>query len=236
MKCIIVEDEVPAQVLLGKFVDQTADLVCEGVFDMVSKIPAETLASIDLMFLDIQLPGVSGIDFLKSVPVKAKVIITTAYRDYAIEAFEEATVDYLLKPFSYERFLKAVFRAQEALKPCKHDEESDTAKDLSTGDDTLFVYADKTHHKILKSDILFLSAQGDYLSVYYGERSLLVQETMNKWDIKLNDDRFMRVHRSYMINIDKIDAVIGKHTIAIGQHRIPIARTYRKTLQERLAI
>lgn len=231
MRCIVIEDEVPAQLLLQKYIVQTTDLKLLGAFGSVSKVPSSLWAQADLIFLDIQLPGVNGIDFLKSVQLKAKVVVTTAYRDYAIDAFEEAVVDYLLKPFGYDRFLKAVFRVRTVL-----EEKPTLSVQGGSEEAPLFIYTDKTHHKVFKSDILFLQAQVDYVAIFYGDKRLLVQDSMLKWEKKLSETHFMRVHRSYLVNLEKITAVQGRHTLIIGQHKVPVAKSYREALSNRLQL
>ncbi len=216
MKCIIVEDELPAQQLLIKYIEQSSDIECIGVFESVSELPLYVLNEVDFILLDIQLPGVNGLDFLKSLEIKPKVIITTAYRDYAIDAFEEAVEDYLLKPFSYHRFLKSVMRIQNTL----------TDKNTIHNEKELFVYTDKTFYKIIKSDIYYIKSEADYIYIHYGEKKLLVQDSLSNWEYKLKEDGFIRIHRSYIINFRKIDKIEG-NLVHIEKEAIPIGKTYR---------
>lgn len=223
MKCIIIEDEEPAQQLLTKYIAQTPGMECIEIYDSIVGIAPKTLSDSDLIFLDIQLPGANGIEFLKNLEVKPIIIITTAYRDYAVDAFEEAVDDYLLKPFSYQRFLKAMMRAQNNL----------ANKKATIKNDLLFVYADKTFYKIRKAEILFLKSEVDYVYFYYQNNKLLVQDTMNNWEKELKNDGFVRVHRSFLINPNKIEKVEGNQ-ILIGEHKIPIGVTYKKDFMQLL--
>ncbi|MCL6274680.1 LytTR family DNA-binding domain-containing protein [Muricauda sp. 2012CJ35-5] len=223
MKCIIIEDEEPAQQLLTKYIAQTPGMECIEIYDSIVGIAPKTLGDSDLIFLDIQLPGANGIEFLKNLEVKPIIIITTAYRDYAVDAFEEAVDDYLLKPFSYQRFLKAMMRAQNKL----------ANKKATIKNDLLFVYADKTFYKIRKAEILFLKSEVDYVYFYYQNNKLLVQDTMNNWEKELKNDGFVRVHRSFLINPNKIEKVEGNQ-ILIGEHKIPIGVTYKKDFMQLL--
>ncbi|WP_106791377.1 LytTR family DNA-binding domain-containing protein [Aquimarina sp. Aq78] len=216
MKCIIIEDELPAQQLLMKYIEQSSDIECIGVFESVSELPLYVLNEVDFILLDVQLPGANGLDFLKSLEIKPKVIITTAYRDYAIDAFEEAVEDYLLKPFSYHRFLKSVMRIQNTL----------TDKNTIHNEKELFVYTDKTFYKIIKNDICYIKSEADYIYIHYGEKKLLVQDSLSNWEYKLKEDGFIRIHRSYIINFRKIDKIEG-NLVHIEKETIPIGKTYR---------
>lgn len=217
MKCIIVEDEAPAIKLLKSYIDKTSFLECIGVFETISDLPVGILDNIDFMFLDIQLPGINGLDFLKNLERKPRIIITTAYRDYAIEAFEVAVDDFLLKPFSYDRFLKSVYRLQQEIRP---------TTDATENKNKLFLYADKTFYNINKQDIVYIKAEVDYVTVFYGTEHLLIQSSLNHWENKLRQDGFIRVHRSYLINADKIIKIEG-NMIHIHNAIIPIGKTYR---------
>ncbi len=219
MKCIVIEDELPAQQLLQKYIDQTNTIQCLGIFESITELSLQVLEEVDFILLDIQLPGTNGIEFLKNLEIKPKIIVTTAYRDYAIDAFEEAAVDYLLKPFSYERFLKAIMRVQHSLIDKKSN---DSSKEL-------FVYADKTFFKIVKDEILYLKSEVDYVYIFYADKKLLVQDSMNNWEKKLQENNFIRVHRSYLINYSKIDKIQGNQ-LYIQNTSIPIGKTYKKAL------
>lgn len=220
MKCIIIEDEQPAVKLLKAYIDKTVFLECIGVFESVSALSLGILNKADFIFLDVQLPGINGLDFLKNIEDRPQVIITTAYRDYAVDAFELAVDDYLLKPFSYERFLKSIYRLQKT-----------GGSDESENKNELFVYADKTFYKVNKNDIFLVKAEVDYVTVFYDDKRLLVQDSMNNWESKLVEDGFVRVHRSYLINFSKIIKIEG-NLIYIGDHAIPIGKTFRSSFFE----
>ncbi|MFC5044263.1 LytR/AlgR family response regulator transcription factor [Aquimarina hainanensis] len=215
MKCIIIEDELPAQQLLTNFIERTSYVECIGVYESATDLPLSVMKEADFLFLDMQLPEINGLDFLKSLDEKPRVIITTAYRDYAIDAFEEAVEDYLLKPFSYSRFLKAVHRIQKAIAPEERSQENPE----------IFVYADKTFHKIRKTDIDYIKAEVDYVSIVGDGIKILIQDSMNNWEEKLKPDGFVRVHRSYIVNFNKIEKVEGNR-ILIKDHAISIGKTY----------
>ena len=218
MNCYIIEDEKPAQDVLLNYINKTPNLNCLGVFESALELPI-VLDMVDFIFLDIQLPEINGLDFLNNLEVKPKVIITTAYRNYAIEAFEVAVEDYLLKPFSYNRFLKSILRIRASIGtlPMKSD------------NNELFVYADKTFHKIFKNDILVIKAEVDYVYIILEKKKILVQNSLTNWNEKLNNEGFMQIHRSYIINLKKIDKIVG-NVVYIMEHRIPVSKTYRAAL------
>ena len=219
MKCIVIEDELPAIKLLENYINRTSFLDYLGAFESISQLPVGILNEVDFIFLDIQLPGINGLEFLKHIEKRPMVIITTAYREYALDAFEVAVEDYLLKPFSYERFLKSIYRLQNLQNKSKPYDNVTTEKDL-------FVYADKIFYKIIKQDINYIKSETDYVLIYYQDRSLLVQDSMNSWERKLEGREFLRIHRSYLVNLSKITKVEG-NMVFVGNTELPIGKTYR---------
>ncbi|PQJ80877.1 hypothetical protein BTO18_02770 [Polaribacter porphyrae] len=212
MSCIILEDEESAQEVLQSYVDKTPFIECLGVFESGLDIPLKLLQKADVLFLDIQLPELTGLSFLKTIPIPQKVIVTTAYKNYAIEAFEEAVTDYLLKPFSYERFFKAITRIRNQQLAYKKVQPKE-----------LFLYADKTIYKIDIDEILYVKAEIDYVKIVTTAKKILILDSLKNWKEKLLDFRFIQVHRSYIVNISKISKVYGnlvyidKEPIAIGK-------------------
>jgi two-component system, LytTR family, response regulator LytT len=222
MKCIIIEDEFPAQKVLENYIEKTSSLDCIGVYDTPNKVPFEILNQSDLIFLDIQMPEINGLDFLKSYRFKAKVIITTAYRDYAIDAFEENVSDYYLKPFSYARFLKGVAKVQESFTNSQNTNE-------------IYVYTDKTFHKININDILMLQAQVDYVNIFFNNQKLLIEDSLSRWESLYKTSSLIRVHRSYIINFKKINKIQG-NKIFIEDWEIPIGKTYKEVLFNKIKL
>ncbi|WP_350293931.1 LytTR family DNA-binding domain-containing protein [uncultured Croceitalea sp.] len=215
IQCLILEDEKSAQKVLKSYVDKTPFLECIGIYETGLNIPTSEMQKVDVLFLDIQLPELNGLSFLKTLMNPPKVIVTSAYPDYALEAFEEAVVDYLLKPFSYERFFKAVTRVR-----------SDANFQNREIDKNLFLYSNKTLYKISADDVLFLKAEVDYINIVTKEKSYLVLDSLRNWNEKLQSFKFIQVHRSYVINIDKITRVYGNQ-IYIDKKTIPIGMTYK---------
>lgn len=215
IKCLILEDEKSAQKVLKSYIEKTPFLECVGVYETGLNIPITELQKTDVLFLDIQLPELNGLSFLKTISNPPKVIVTTAFPNYAIEAFEEAVVDYLLKPFSYERFFKAVTRVR-----------NDAIHQNKEVDKNLFLYSDKTLYKINADDVLFLKAEVDFVNVITEEKNILILDSLRNWNEKLQSFKFIQVHRSYIINIDKIKKIYGNQ-VFIGDKAIPIGKTYK---------
>ncbi len=220
--CLILEDEQSAREVLQGYIDKTPFVNCIGTYESGLDIPVEELKRVDILFLDIQLPELNGLSFLKTVIDPPKVIVTTAYSSHAVDAFEEAVLDYLVKPFSYERFFKAVTRARNHfLVPQKEN------------NNALFLYADKTLYKVEIDDILYLKSEVDYVNVITKNRDILISDSLRNWKAKLSGFAFMQVHRSYIINIDKIEKVYGNQ-VFIKDKPIPIGKTYKKLFLKRL--
>jgi DNA-binding LytR/AlgR family response regulator len=205
---------------------QSLELVaeCENAIEAYNQIGS---GNIDLLFLDIEMPDISGIDLIKKLGNKKPLIIfTTAKKDYAVEAFELNVVDYLVKPVSQARLLQAVEKAQEAL-----DSDKEEVKIEEQG--FVFVKDNGMLKRISIDDILFLEAMGDYVKVHTPQKFHVVHATLKSIEEKLPASKFLRVHRSYIVAINKID-FIQEGTIAIGKTTIPVADTHKANLSKRL--
>lgn len=222
LKVVIVDDEPLARDVLETYVDRLPDL--ELVAKCSNAIEANQVLrdhAVDLMFLDIQMPELTGIDFLKSLSNPPQVIFTTAYPDYAIEGFELNAVDYLLKPIAFDRFMKAVNKAES--KSTIMDEE----------EDYFFVKADKKLIKVKYDSILYIEGLKDYVIIRHDEGRVITLQTMKSLETKLPKNKFKRIHRSFIANIDKIKAVEGNmiHLEEKGKDKvIPIGKNYRDEL------
>ncbi len=220
--CLILEDEQSAQEVLLSYIEKTPFIDCLGVYESGLDIPPEQLQQADLLFLDIQLPELSGLSFLKTLTNPPKVIVTTAYTDHAIEAFEEAVIDYLVKPFSYERFFKAITRIRNLFLEQRKEKK-----------EHLFLYADKTIYKVNSKDILYLKAEVDYVKVVTIDTEILILDSLRNWNEKLQGLPFIQVHRSYIINIHKISKVYGNQ-VFINDKPIPIGKTYKEPFLKKI--
>ncbi len=220
IKCIVIEDEPAACEILQRNISQCPDLEWCGSFE--DPFSAQTFLdknSVDLMFLDINLPGMSGISFLRTLIKPPLVIITTAYPQYAVDGFDLEVIDFLLKPFSFERFYKSVNKAKQQLIP-------KSGKELSR---KITVKADKRIYQIDLDELLYVEACGDYTTVCSTDKKLITHETLKSWEEKLKGYSFQKIHRSIIINLQKIDHIEGNMAI-IGKHKLVVSEAYREQL------
>jgi len=220
--CIIVDDEPLAREGLERLVKEA------GFLDLValcgSAMEANRILSsekIDLMFLDIQMPRMLGTDFLRSLEIKPQVIITSAYTDFALEGFELNVLDYLLKPITPDRFLKAVNRAREVLSKEKEPSSKETAY--------FFVRSNNGFEKIVFDELLFIEAAQNYCALHTTRGKFLTLSTIHALEEQLPAGQFLRVQKSYIVSINKIQSV-NTLEVTIGQHTIPVSKNYRDTL------
>lgn len=218
--CIVIEDEPLAQNVLKKYIGEHPSLelvsVCSDAMEAQAIL---TQQNIHLLFLDINLPKLSGINFIKTLVHPPLVIFTTAYPEFAVEGFELNAVDYLLKPFSFERFLKAVNKAIEKL--------SQATQVNTTGNSSfIFIKSDKKIHKVDLESIQYIEAIGDYMKVVTDSGQLIVNETMKKMKEELPGNLFIRVHKSFIISRRKIRFIEGNY-VQVVDKSIPIGATYR---------
>ena len=228
MKCILVDDNKMARMALKQLVSQLPQLElvaeCE---DAEEALDAVNTHPVDLLLLDIEMPGMTGIDFTRKLGInKPLIIFTTAKTDYAVEAFELSVVDYLVKPISFGRFRQAVEKAEEALESNKEE-----VKVEEQG--FVFVKDNGVLKRISIDDIQFLEAMGDYVKVHTPQKFHVVHATLKSIEEKLPASKFIRVHRSYIVAINKID-FIQEGTITIGKTSIPVADTHKANLNKRL--
>lgn len=224
--CLIVDDEPLSRDVLRKYIDEVADLnLVAECFNAVEATHQLNRARIDILFLDINMPGLSGISFARSLTTAPLIVFTTAYPEYAVEGFELDATDYLVKPYSFERFLKAVNRALERLREDRDEE---------TGSGKILVKADKKIYAILFSDILFLEGQGDYIRIRTGKYNLVVHDTIKNFLTSLPEKEFMRIHKSFVINLKTIEYIEGNQ-VQIGQHTIPVSPVHKEELLTRFS-
>lgn len=230
VKCIIVDDEPLAIEILESYVAKVEQLQLVGTFrNAVSAFTFLQQNSVDLIFLDIQMPKLSGIDFLKTLKHPPKVIFTTAFRDYAVQGFELEIVDYLLKPIPFERFLKAV--AKVLHQPASQQL---PVKQEALPDNYVYFKVDKKMIKTRMADVLYIESIKDYVKVKTSDKEIVTQQKISYLEESLPREQFLRIHRSFIVNLEKIDAYSATD-VEIGKHSIPIGRNYKNDVMKILA-
>jgi two-component system, LytTR family, response regulator len=239
MTCLIVEDEPLARALMTQYVDKVPSLtLVKACANPLEAIEILRGTPIDVLFLDVQMPEITGITLLKVLQKKPYVILTTAYSEYALEGYELDVMDYLLKPITFERFLKAVEKATQRLTatPINAEEKSDnTAEKPAPTHETIspFIFV-KDGTKLVKikiSDIMYVEGLKDYVTIYTPEKKIVSLQRIKALEMQLPDNQFIRIHNSYIVNLEWIDA-IHKERVQIGKNLLPISDTYRKAFKD----
>lgn len=223
--CIIIEDQPPAQRILQKYIADIGFINLRGTFsDAIKAMEFLNTEPIDIIFLDIHLPRISGIDFLKSVPYNPSIILTTAFSDYALESYEYNVVDYLLKPFSFQRFIQAISKLPV---PQKNTVTPDLEKEGSKeAIETIFIKSGYDHIKIVISEIIYIKSDTDYTEIITKKKTYLSSNSLKYWLEKLGSKHFCRVHKSYIINTQHLIKTSG-NLVYVPNVTIPIGRAYK---------
>lgn len=223
IKCIITDDEPFARKGLQGYIEQIDFLelkgVCENAVELNSLLKKE---EVDLLFLDIEMPYVTGIDFLKNISHPPKVVFTTAYEKYALQGFELEVLDYLLKPISFERFMRAANKAFDYFRQVP-----------AAGEDYIFVKADSKLEKIHFSDILFIEALENYVAIYTREKKIISHLTLKMIQEKLPAGAFIQPHKSYVVSIGKINSIEG-NILHVLHHQVPISKYQKEEIMEKI--
>lgn len=225
VNCIIVDDEPVAREILENHLQKVAAVnvvaTCKNALEAFNQINSN---QIDLIFLDINMPEISGLSFAKSININIKVIFTTAYREYAVDGFNLQAVDYLLKPISFERLLQAV---NKFLGENKVEVTSSLSEIKSEINDFIFVRSDRKMVKINFSEINYVESYSDYIKFHLKGKIIVTRETISSIEAKLPQKEFLRIHRSYIVSISKIDSFTNEF-IEINKKVLPISRSYKK--------
>lgn len=226
MNCIAIDDEPLALDIISEFCSKISYLNLIGTF--INPMDAVELLNsnkIDLIFLDIHMPHINGLEFLKLLYNPPLVIYATAYKEHAFQGFEYDAVDYLIKPFSFDRFTKSINKAYQLLK-LKNLGESTYEDKLGISWGFIMVKVEYSTIRVNLDDILYIEGLKDYVKIYSGGKPILTKTTMKNIVEKLPPDRFLRVHKSYIVSVDKID-MIENNRIVIGKERIPVGESFR---------
>jgi DNA-binding LytR/AlgR family response regulator len=226
INCLVVDDEPVARKGISRYVEQTPFLKLIGACK--SALEANEYLSkhhIDLLFLDIQMPDITGTDFVRSLEKPPSVIFTTAYREYAIEGFELNALDYLVKPISFQRFLKAANRALSFFEK----KNLIATSSIDSSQDYFFIKSDGHFIKIRFDDVLYFESEKDYVFIYTKEKRYLTLLSLKQLERDLPADKFMRVHRSFLVSLDKVD-MIDSNQLVINGKQIPVSRSLQETI------
>lgn len=227
ISCLIVDDEAMAREIINTHLSKIDNIEviasCSNAIEAFQEINKHP---IDLVFLDINMPDISGISFAKSINKNIKVIFTTAYRDYAVEGFELRAVDYLLKPISFERFSKAISAYHDIQTPIKTEKSSELASN-----DFIFVRSDRVMVKIDFKSIIYIESYSDYIKIHTAKKVIVTRETISAIEAKLPKRQFLRIHRSFIVAIPQISSFTNDHVVVKNQS-LPISRSYKKEVQQ----
>ena len=223
IRCMIVDDEPLALDILENYIQRVPNLQlvkrCKHALEAYDYLQRD---SVDLIFLDIHMPELTGIDFIKSLSNRPLVIFTTAYSNYAMEGFNLDVLDYLLKPIAFDRFLKAVDKASLLLS-------SEPEGNQENSEEFLFVKSDGKMVKVRYDDVLFVEGMKDYVQIQMSDQRLIVHQTMKKMERALPPDRFLRIHKSFLVAIEKIESLDG-NLLEVGKHQLSVGANYRDDL------
>jgi len=225
LKCIIIEDETLAQDVIKSHLARIGTLELAGVYRNAPEAEAALkTGETDIMFLDIRLPGMSGLQFLRGLKDPPLVVLTTAYAEYALESYEFNVIDYLLKPISFERFSKAVNKILDGRLFTAAAKEA-----YLYSDDHIFVRSNSKFFRVNFSEIIYIQGMRDYLKIYTPDYALVTHQTMNELEKTLPTRHFIRVHKSYIISLKHIRSIYG-NTIELGKATIPIGVNYKESV------
>ena len=228
MRCIVIDDEPFALDLIKDYIQRTPFLeLAQGFSNPFKAIDFLNKENVDLIFLDINMPELSGIQLYKSLNHPPKVIFTTAYPEFAAESYEYNAVDYLVKPVKYERFLKAVNKASGLIQTGSKNLSASPQEQNAENDDFIFIKSGQQQVKILPSEILYVEAAGNYMCFYTRDKKVMSLLTMKEVLDLLPSSNFVRIHKSYIISLNHIDA-IERHDVVVRGKLIPIGVTYRE--------
>ena len=231
MKYIIVDDEPLAHEVIEEFCSMLPHLQLEkNCYNAIEAMQFLNENIVDFMFLDINMPKLRGLDFLKTLSIPPKTIITTAYKEHALEGFELNVVDYILKPFSFDRLVKAVNKVSETQATISPIKELSNSTESAT---RFFVKGDKKHHQIDLNDLLYIEAYGNYTKLFLTDEMIVSHEKISHYEALLKTSDFLRVHKSFIVAIDKIKFIEGNR-ILINEHKIPIGQTYKSSINKLL--
>jgi DNA-binding LytR/AlgR family response regulator len=228
LKYIIIDDEPLAHEIIEEFCSMLPHVQLEqNCYNAMEAMQFLNKHTVDFMFLDINMPKLKGLDFLKTLTNPPKTIITTAYKEHALEGFELNVVDYILKPFSFDRFVKAVNKISDT------QSEKTVIKEVTSiqNSQRFFIKGDKKHHQIDLKNLLYIEAYGNYTKLYLKDEMIVSHDKISHYETIFDASNFLRVHKSFIVAIDKIKFIEGNRII-INEHKIPIGQTYKSKIND----
>ena len=239
INCLVVDDEELARNLLENYIGRLPHLTLVGKCrDPFEALEALSSQSVDLLFLDIQMPGMTGMEFLRTLKKKPLVIFTTAYSEFALESYNHDATDYLLKPFGFERFVQAVNKATDLLALRKAAESppilrEQSAEVAATTKDFILVKSEHKVHRLRFEDIAYVEGMREYVAFHTPQGRILSLNSLKSLEEELPNDQFLRIHKSYIVAIGKIAAIEGNQVI-VGKEKLPIGASYREAVLAKL--
>jgi two-component system LytT family response regulator len=231
IRCLIADDEPIARQIVVSYIEQVPHLelvgTCKDAFEVMEQLRKQ---EVDLLFLDINMPKLSGLSLLRTLSQRPEVILTTAYKEYALEGFELSVTDYLLKPFSIERFLQAIQKVEQRLLAPAN---TTPTKDAPQTIEHLFVKVDRQMVKVVLTNVLYISAYGNYIKIHLANKTLLSLQTLGQFLQQLPENDFMQIHKSHIINLNHL-AVIEGNRVKVGEEWLAIGKAYKARLYDRL--
>ena len=232
LRCLLIDDEPPALKVLASYISNINGLEivaqCKNAIEALDVLHQKT---VDVIFLDIKMPKMIGTEFLKNLANPPKVIFVTAYREYAVDGYELDAVDYLVKPVSFERFFKAITKLNRMI---GKETVTTTVDYMPNPEAFVYLKVDKDMKKIFVNDIIYIESWKDYVKVFLANnKNLLVKQSISAMENLLSEHKFLRIHRSYMVSLNKISGYNGV-SVQLDTIEIPIGRLYKQTVMERL--
>ncbi len=235
-KCLIIDDEPLARDLMRSHIKKLENFeICAECSDAMKALQVLHNHCIDLMFMDIQMPQISGIDFLKTLKRPPKVIITTAFREYALEGFELDVVDYLLKPITFERFLKSINKYYLSTQDDLKSEQPVAFSNPINEEAFIYVKENKKVVKVYLNDILYVEGLSEYVQIYTREKKIITKTSMTNMSERLPGECFMRIHKSFIVSMSKIEAFTSSSIEVLGKE-LPIGRSYKNSVLDVLQV
>ena len=232
IKCIVVDDEIHARKVLEKYIQDITHLElvksCKNALEAMDILRNQ---QIDAMFLDINMPKLTGLSFLESLKNPPIVVITTAYREYAVDAYELDVIDYLHKPIPFPRFIKAISKIEEKLQIREKSVTIPKEKSSETNPDFIFIKADKKAIKLNFQDIKYIEGLGDYIKIHTKSKTIISKLTIKKMEKLLPNNEFPRVHKSFIVSLNLIDSIEGNQ-IEIDGQKIPVGQIFRLSFMD----